>query len=115
MLATAVFVLLSWSQSHLDARRDVCPFKLRIAENDVLSMRDENAPVWYKVSLKTLDTRLGGGCYNDANPSPPTSIKVQFAPMVSPEVKKKFLDLLSRHGWTEKRIQVQPWNDKPEW
>ena len=55
-----------------------CPITIAIGHDGaVFSNRMQG---WYRTSPKTLTGVLRGGCYNDANASPVTSVNVEVAP-----------------------------------
>lgn len=68
---------------------------------------------WYKVSLKTLDSDLRGGCYNDANPSHVTSVRLFLAPNAPKPNVDSVLSVLKKEGWGRDKISVEPWRSYP--
>jgi hypothetical protein len=68
---------------------------------------------WYKVSLKTLDSDLRGGCYDDANPSRVTSVRLFLAPNAPKPNFDSVLSVLDKEGWSRNRISVEPWRSYP--
>jgi hypothetical protein len=67
---------------------------------------------WYKTSSKTLDSDLRGGCYNDANPTPVTSVRL----LLVAEAPKSKVDLvfsiLKKDGWSRDKVSVESWDGK---
>lgn len=68
---------------------------------------------WYKISSKTLESDLQGGCYNDANPSPVTSVELLVAPKTPRPLVDHLFSILEKEGWSRERINVQPWTQYP--
>ena len=69
---------------------------------------------WYKVSSKTIESDLHGGCYNDANPVPVSAVKVLLASK-APKSKVDFvLSILKRNGWSREKVQFQLWSGDPQ-
>jgi len=69
---------------------------------------------WYKISSRTLDSDLHGGCYNDAHPIPVTSVKL----FVAPHAPKLRVDLafsiLGRDGWGREKVRAESWSEYPQ-
>jgi hypothetical protein len=62
----------------------------------------------YKTSTKLLESDLKGGCYNDANPVPVSSVTVSIA-SGAPEFRVELLyGVLKRNGWPKPKIKVVP-------
>jgi hypothetical protein len=68
---------------------------------------------WYKVSVRTIETDLRGGCYNDANPSPVTSVRVFLEPSAPKAKIDSVMSLLKKNGWSRDKIDVEPWRVYP--
>jgi len=69
---------------------------------------------WYSISSKTLQSDLRGGCYNDANPSPVTSVKIAIAAGApKPKVDEVF-SILEKQGWSREKITVKSWDRYPQ-
>jgi hypothetical protein len=68
---------------------------------------------WYETSLKTLGSDLHGGCYNDANPSPVTSVTVILAPSAPKARVDSVFSILGKDGWERSKVNIQPWSDYP--
>jgi len=69
---------------------------------------------WYRTSPKTLAGVLQGGCYNDNNPSPITSVNLEIAPTAPKERIEHVFSILEKAGWPKGRIQVKTWTNDPE-
>jgi hypothetical protein len=69
---------------------------------------------WYKVSLKTLDSDLRGGCYNDDNPSRVTSVRLFLAPNATKPKVDLVLSVLRSDGWGREKIDIQTWSRYPQ-
>lgn len=68
---------------------------------------------WYKASLKSLDGGLRGGCYNDSNPSPVTSVSLFLAPDAPKQRVDSVMSVLKKDGWTRDKISIEPWRRYP--
>ena len=64
----------------------------------------------YKTSPKLLENDLKGGCYNDANPGPVSSVTLSIAPAAPTERVKIIYAILERNGWPKARIKIVPSN-----
>jgi hypothetical protein len=60
----------------------------------------------YKTSPKLLESDLKGGCYNDNNPVPVSSVTLSIAPGAPTERVKLLYEILERSGWPKARIKV---------
>jgi hypothetical protein len=88
-----------------------CPMTVGIGTDGALYA---NRLGWVKISTKTLDSDLRGGCYNDANPIPVTSVKLYLAPNApKPKVDRVF-SILEKEGWSREKVNVQRWNAYPK-
>ena len=89
-----------------------CPVTAGIARNgDLFSDRFHG---WYKISEKTLKSDLRGGCYNDANSLPVTSIELFIAPNAPKAVLDRVFSILQKEGCSRSRISVKVWKNDPE-
>src|SRR5215469_12258322 len=68
---------------------------------------------WYKTSSKTLESLLHGGCYNDNNPSPVTSVKVILAPDTPKQNADLVFVILKKAGWPREKLDLKPWSQYP--
>ena len=62
----------------------------------------------YKTSPKLLERDLKGGCYNDANPAPVSSVTLSVEPGTPTQRVKLLYEILERNGWPKARIKVVP-------
>jgi hypothetical protein len=88
-----------------------CPLTIAIDNRGTLFSNRFSG--WYEVSTRTLESDLKGGCYNDANPIPVTSVKVLLsvnAPM--PKIDR-VLAILKEKGWSKDKVDIQVWDGKP--
>lgn len=69
---------------------------------------------WYKTSQKTLESDLRGGCYNDANPTPVTSVKVIIAAGTPKSNTDRVFSILDRNGWPKNKVHVESWKNYPK-
>jgi hypothetical protein len=60
----------------------------------------------YKTSPKLLESDLKGGCYNDNDPTPVSSVAVRIE-SGAPEARVELLfHILDRNGWPKAKIKV---------
>jgi hypothetical protein len=69
---------------------------------------------WCKTSTKTLESDLRGGCYNDSNPSPVTSVELQVASGAPQSRVDLVLSILEKEGWPKTKVSIGTWGDYPE-
>lgn len=67
---------------------------------------------WYRTSPKTLDGVLRGGCYNDANPTPVTSVRLLLAPGAPKSRVDLVFSILEKDGWSRDKVSARPWDGK---
>lgn len=90
---------------------NACPMKIGIARDGaVFSTRMQG---WYKTSQRTLVSDLRTGCYNDANPSQTTSVKLEIAPGAPKERVEEIFSILEKAGWPKGRVTVESWTNDP--
>jgi hypothetical protein len=89
---------------------DVCPMTIGAGPDGKLFSGRFHG--WHRITTKTLESDLHGGCYNDANPSPVTSVTIDLAPG-APKTDELF-SILARTGWSREKVKVQPWAHYPE-
>jgi hypothetical protein len=68
---------------------------------------------WYNVSSKTLQGDLRGGCYNDSNPSPITSVKIVVGPGAPQSKIDQVFSILEKQGWSRDKVSVGNWEQYP--
>jgi len=87
-----------------------CPMTIGITRDGALYVNRMGG--WYKTSLQSLDGDLRGGCYNDANPTPVTSVRL----LLVAEAPKSKVDLvfsiLKKDGWSRDKVSVESWDGK---
>jgi len=89
----------------------ICPMTIGVgADGTIFTDRFHG---WYEVSLKTLDSDLRGGCYNDANPGPVTSVRLLVASAAPKPIVDSVLSLLKTHGWSQEKVTCLPWRNYP--
>jgi hypothetical protein len=60
----------------------------------------------YKTSPKLLESDLKGGCYNDADPAPVSSVTVKLE-AGAPKARLELLyRILERNGWPKVKVKV---------
>jgi hypothetical protein len=90
----------------------VCPMTIGIGtDGSVFSGRFHG---WYKVSLRTLDSDLRAGCYNDANPSRVTSVTLFLADAAPKPRVDSVLSVLKSEGWGREKITIESWRSYPK-
>lgn len=89
-----------------------CPMTIGIAQDGtVFSTRMQG---WYRTSQATLAADLRAGCYNDANPSPVTSVILEIAPNAPGHRVDQVCSTLKKSGWPKARIKVKTWMNAPQ-
>lgn len=89
----------------------ICPMTIGIGQDGTLF--SDRFQGWYRVSPKTLESDLRGGCYNDSNPIPVTSIELLLSPN-APKSRVDFvISILEKEGWNRKKIKLQFWRGYP--
>lgn len=68
---------------------------------------------WYRVTVKTLQSDLRGGCYNDANPIQVTSVELEIAPGTPKTTVDSVLLILKKEGWSKAKVGVETWDQFP--
>jgi hypothetical protein len=93
---------------------DKCPFVIGVAANgDLYDLNAMNMPALRR-SPKVLEQYLQGGCYNDANPSPVTSVTLELAPH-APTAKIDFVyAIFARNGWSKDKVISLVWKNAPD-
>ncbi len=91
--------------------QNVCPITIGVGKDGgIFSDRFHG---WYKTAPKTLDGVLRGGCYNDNNPSPITSVRLVVA-AGAPKLRIDLvLTILKNEGWGHDRLVLQSWDQYP--
>jgi hypothetical protein len=56
--------------------------------------------------MRTLESDLKAGCYNDGNASKVTSVTIEASPQAPRGRLKILYDLLARSGWPRERIKI---------
>jgi hypothetical protein len=87
-----------------------CPMTIGVSRDGTIYSSRFNA--WYKTSSKTLEGVLHGGCYNDANPTPVTSVRLLLVPKAPKSRVDLVLSILEKDGWKRQKISIEPWNGK---
>jgi hypothetical protein len=84
-----------------------CPLTIGVNASGVIY--SDRFHGWYRTGTETLRSDLRGGCYNDADPSPVTSVKL----LLDTGAPKARVDLIFRilhsEGWDRDRVVVEPW------
>jgi hypothetical protein len=88
-----------------------CPVTIGISRDG--SVFSDRFHGWYKVSQKTLKSDLRGGCYNDANPSPVTSVRLELAPGAPRGRVDLIYSILGKSGWPRARVAAETWLNDP--
>jgi hypothetical protein len=113
-LRTVVFSMLALACScTAQAEADACPLVIGVAaDGSIYDLNAINMPALRR-SAKVLEQTLHGGCYNDANPSPITSVTLDLAP-TAPRVRVDLVyAILARTGWPKERVKTGVWTNAP--
>jgi len=90
----------------LGQRADACPMRIEAVKSGDFFTHLFNGR--YKTSPNLLVRDLKGGCYNDANPAPVSSVTLSIEPGTPIERVKLLYEILERNGWPKSRIKVVP-------
>ncbi|MGD0888144.1 MAG: hypothetical protein ABR889_02750 [Acidobacteriaceae bacterium] len=101
-----IYFLYLGSLSALSQNAGPCPMRIQAMKSGELFTNRFNGR--YKTSPNLLERDLKGGCYNDANPSPVSSVTLSIAPGTPTERVKLLYEILERNGWPKARIKVVP-------
>ena len=108
-----IFVILCLP-SGAKASIDVCHFAIGVAANGALyDLNAANMPALRR-SLPTLEKNLHGGCYNDSNASPVTSVTLYVAAGASGASVDAAYAVLARDGWPKERVVRVGWKNAPQ-
>jgi hypothetical protein len=88
-----------------------CPLTIAIDNNGKLFSSRFSG--WYETSTKTLESELKGGCYNDANPIPFTSVKLLLTKDAPKPKVDRVLEILKEKGWSKDKVDIEVWDGKP--
>jgi len=92
--------------------QNVCPITIGVgSEGKIFSDRFQG---WYRTSPETLKGVLHGGCYNDNNPSPITSVKLVIAADARKARRDLVLSILKAEGWAWEKVDIKKWDDYPQ-
>ena len=91
--------------------QDICPVTLGVGSDG--SLFSNRFRGWYTVSARTIQSDLRGGCYNDANSHPVTSVKVELAPKAPKAKVEQVFSILKKEGWGQEKVKVESWDDYP--
>ena len=106
MLTLALFLIANPTMQIQSTRSDVCPLRIEVdSKGDVFTNRFHGR---YLTSLKLLATDLHGGCYNDANPSPITSVTITTREGAPRHRVDEVMKLLAQNGWPKAKVNVKP-------
>jgi len=114
ILRTIVFSMLAGACScAAQAQADVCPLVIGVAaDGSIYDLNAINMPALRR-SAKVLEQTLHGGCYNDANPSPITSVTLDLAPTAPKESVDRVYAIFARAGWPKERVKKELWSNAP--
>lgn len=93
------------------ATTPTCPLIIAIDNSGALFSNRFHG--WYEVSTRTFVSDLKGGCYNDANPIPVTSVKVLLTGSAPKPKIDRVLAILKEKGWNKDKVNIQVWDGKP--
>ena len=90
---------------------NACPMKIGIArDGSLFSARMQG---WYTTTDKTILRDLRGGCYNDARPSPVTSVTVDVSREAPNQTVDRVLHSLESMGWPRNKVTLGQWTNDP--
>jgi len=84
---------------------DVCPLVVEVSSTGAVFTNRFHGR--NRTSLKLLASDLRGGCYNDANPSPVTSVTLQISPLAPKAIARAVSNTLEQNGWPPDKITVK--------
>jgi len=87
-----------------------CPMTIGI--DDAGTLFSNRFYGWYQVSEKTIANDLKGGCYDDANPTAVSSVKLMLTPHAPKAKIDRVIAILNQRGWRKDRIQIEIWDGK---
>jgi hypothetical protein len=90
----------------------VCPITIGVGSDGRLY--SDRFHRWYNISSKTLQSDLRGGCYDDANPSPITSVRILVGPGAPDHKVDEVFAILEKQGWSRDKVSVRPWDQYPQ-
>jgi hypothetical protein len=88
-----------------------CPLTIAIDNSGTLFSSRFSG--WCETGTKALENELKGGCYNDANPIPFTSIKLLLTRDAPKPKLDRVLAILKEKGWSKDKIDIRVWDGKP--
>jgi biopolymer transport protein ExbD len=81
---------------------DVCPMSIEIdSKGQVFTNRFHGH---YLTSLRLLTSDLHGGCYNDAHPSPVTSVTITTREGAPQQRVDAVMKILAENGWPSDKV-----------
>ncbi len=105
ILAIAVSSPQASSSPPQSTKSDPCPLVIRLRrDGKVITYRFNG---WRVTSMRTLESDLKGGCYNEANPSKVTSVTIEGSREAPPFRLKLLYEVLSRNGWSQDRTTIR--------
>jgi hypothetical protein len=91
---------------------DVCPITIGVGSDGRLY--SDRFHGWYRITPRTLNSDLRGGCYNDNNPSPVTSVNILIAPGAPKPKTDEVFSILEKEGWSREKVTVKSWDQYPQ-
>jgi hypothetical protein len=79
----------------------VCPMTIGVGRDGALFSGRFYG--WYRTSTKTLESDLRGGCFDDANPSQVTSVKLLIAADAPKPKIELIFSILHKEGWPREK------------
>ena len=102
MLVLTAALLINLAMQTQSSKPDVCPMRVEVnSKGQIFTNRFHGR---YSTSLKLLARDLHGGCYNDANPSPVTSVTVTTREGAPQQRVNAVMKVLTDNGWPSNRV-----------
>jgi hypothetical protein len=90
---------------------NACPMTIGVGRDGTLFSARFNG--WYKTSPRTLESDLEAGCYNDADPSRVTFVKLAIASQAPKSRVDLVFSILEKEGWPRARVSIESWSGYP--
>lgn len=102
MLVLALALMINPAVQAQSPKPDVCPMRIEIdSKGQIFTNRFKGR---YSTSLKLLTSDLRSGCYNDANPSPVTSVILTTREGAPQQRVDTVMKVLAENGWPSDKV-----------
>jgi biopolymer transport protein ExbD len=102
MLLLALVLIANPTMQAQNMKPDVCPVRIEIDRKGQVFTNRFNGR--YSTSLKLLASDLSSGCYNDANPSPVTSVTLTAQEGAPQQRVDAVMKVLEENGWPSNKV-----------